>query len=117
MESQAFNDGLCGIYVVTDVAPPGKKPVEKLELKGKLRYAERTVGMNRFTQFLQNNVEVSMVIRVPRKIEVSTQDVAIPDYRYPGRQFRVAQVQYPQDVTPKCMDISLARIEEVYAVV
>lgn len=117
MESQTFNDGLCGIYVVTDAAPPGKKPVEKLELKGKLRYAERTVGMNRFTQFLQNDVEVSMVIRVPRKIEISTQDVAVPDCRYPHRQFRVVQVQYPQDVTPGCMDLSLSRIEEVYAVV
>lgn len=117
MESQTFNDGLCGIYAVTNVAPPGKKPTEKLELKGKLRYAERTVGMNRFTQFMQNSVEISRVIRVPKKIEVSTQDVAIPDCGQPSRQFRVVQVQYPQGVTPGCMDISLARIEEIYAMV
>lgn len=117
MESQTFNDGLCGIYKTSDVSAPGEKPVERLELKGNLRYAERTVGMNRFTQFLQNDVEISTVIRVPRKIEVSTQDVVIPDYKYPDRQFKVVQVQYPPDVTPRCMDLSLERIEKNYAVV
>ena len=66
---------------------------------------------------MQNSVEISRVIRVPKKIEVSTQDVAVPDCGQPSRQFRVVQVQYPQGVTPGCMDISLARIEEIYAMV
>ena len=114
MESQTFNDGLCGFYSVTDVSKPGSMPVEKLELKGRLRYAERMVGMNRFTQFLQNDVEIALMIRVPRKIEVSTQDYAIPN---DGHQYKVVQVQYPPDITPKCMDISLSRIEEAYEVV
>lgn len=110
--SQAFNDGLCSVYEVTNIAKPGAKPQEGLELRGKLRYAERTVGMNRYTNFLQNDVEVARVLRMPRKFGVSTQDVAIPN---DGHQYRVVQVQYPQDVYPKCMDLSLERIEQKYA--
>jgi len=42
---------------------------------------------------------------------VSTQDVAIPN---DGRQYRIVQVQYPEDVQPPVMDLTL---EEVAATI
>ncbi len=111
-EVQTFGDGLCTVYEIKNTASTGKMPVEALCKKGRLRYAERTVGMSRFTSFLQNDVEVSLVLRMPRQTWVSTQDVVIPT---DGKPYRVVQVQYPQNVTPRCMDLTLERIEQAYA--
>lgn len=105
-KAERFNDGVVKVYAVTNAAPPGGKPVEALALKQTLRYKERTVGLTRYYAALQANVRVQYVLRCLRVPGVSTQDVAIPN---DGKQYKIAQVQYPEDVTPPVMDLTLVR--------
>lgn len=110
--TQTFNSGIVNIYSVGDIAPPGGMPKEGLTLKvGSLRYHERTVGMNRFWVAMQNQTKVDMVLRAPRVGTVSTHDVAIP---VDGRQYKIKQIQYPEDVEPSAMDLSLERLDSDY---
>ena len=110
---QSFNDGLVSIYSLTNVAEPGKMPIKALSLKRKLRYAERVVGLQRYNTGLQNNVQVRYVLRCPLLRDVSPQDIAVP---LDGVQYRIWQVQYPPDVFPACMDLTLEIIEQKYEV-
>lgn len=110
--SQPFSDGLVRIYDVTDVAAPGLKPQEGLELALTLRYAERKLGINRYYAAKQNQVEVERVLRVPRVQGLNTQQVAITE---DGRQYRIDMVQLAADVLPLSVDITLAAIKQDYA--
>lgn len=101
------------IYTVTNTAEDGAKPVETLTLAQTLRYHERTVGLSRYYEALQANVKVQHVLRCPRLESVSAQDVAVPN---DGRQYRIVQVQYPEDVQPPVMDLTLEALEAEYAV-
>lgn len=112
--NQQFNDGVVKIYDVTNIAVNGAMPVEKLTLKQTLRYKERTVGLNRYWTALQANVRVSYVLRCQRLRGVSTQDVAIPN---DGTQYRIVQIQYPEDINPPVMDLTLEKISQKYEVV
>ncbi len=106
--TQSFNDGVVNIYTVENIAEEGNLPKEKLTIKiTALHYEERTVGMNRFYTAMQNQVRVGQMIRVPRINSVSAQDVAIP---IDGKQYKIIQIQYPKDVFPQVMDLSLERL-------
>lgn len=110
--TQPFSDGIVMIYSVTDMAKPGYEPVEKLEEKIKLRFAEQRLGINRIYQSRQAQVEISRVIRVPNVGGVSPQDVAVLD----GKQYRIDTAQKVMDVFPPCMDLALVKIEQEYEV-
>ena len=109
--TQTFNDGVVKIYEVTNTAPPGGMPVEGIALKQTLRYKERTVGLTRRNFARQDNVVIKYVLRCPRLRDVSAQDVAIPN---DGNQYRIWDVQYPEDIEPPVMDITLEEMEGVY---
>ena len=112
MKTQTFNDGVLAVYSVGQSAGDGTMPRSVLLVKEKiLRYDERTVGITRYWQGAQNNANISRLLRTPRRNNVSVQDVAIPN---DGQQYRIRQVQYPKDVTPPCMDLSLERVDENY---
>jgi SPP1 family predicted phage head-tail adaptor len=108
---QVFNDGIVTIYSVTNSAAAGDNPVEKLTLKESLHYAERTVGLNRHYAASMANVDVKYVLRCPRRRCVSNQDIAIPN---DGRQYQIEQVQYPEDIRPPVMDLTLEEITANY---
>ena len=108
---QTFNDGIVNIYSVSDVAEQGEMPVEKLTLKQTLRYHERTVGLTRFYTALQANANVKYVLRCPRLRDISTQDIAMPN---DDNQYRVSLIQYPEDIEPSVMDITLEELVAVY---
>lgn len=112
MKSQTFNDGVVSIYSVGNIAESGNMPRKGLTLKiGCLRYEERTVGMGRFWAAAQTQVKIDRIIRTPRILNISTQDVVVlPD----GKQYEVKQVQYPPEVIPLSMDLSLERLEVAY---
>ncbi len=110
--TQTFNSGIVNVYSVGNIADPGDMPREGLTLKaGPLRYDERTVGMNRFWAAMQNQVKVDMVIRAPRIDAISTHDIAIP---VDGTQYEIKQVQYPPDVEPPVMDLTLEKLDSDY---
>lgn len=113
-KSQTFNDGICVIYSIKNIAQAGEKPKDGLAFKaGPLRYDERTVGMNRFWAAKQADARIDRLIRVPRIESVSTHDVAVLNS---AEQYSLEQVQYPPDVDPKCMDLSLERINTKYMI-
>ena len=113
-KAQAFNDGVVNIYNTTDASTSGNMPVEAVTLKHTLRYKERTVGFNRFFTVLQHAIKVQYVLRCPLIRGVTTQDVAIPN---DGKQYRIVQVQHPEDVDPPVMDLTLEEVTTEYAIV
>jgi hypothetical protein len=109
----AFTDGYVQIFDVTNAAAAGNTPVASLTPKVELRFKERTVGVQRFYAALQENVTVSRLLRCPAIMSVSTQDVAQVD----GDEFyKIRQVQYPENVTPRVMDLSLERTVQKFEV-
>ena len=113
-KSTTYNDGSVQIYKLTNTARPGGMPVDGLVLKRTLRYKERTVGITRYYKALQDNALIKYVLRCPRHRDVSSQDVAIPN---DGRQYRIKQVQYPEDVEPPSMDLTLEEVTAAYDIV
>lgn len=111
LKSQTHNDGVVNIYGVVNISTPPDRPREGLELKHTLRYKERTVGLNRYYAAKQAGVAVAYVLRVPMIRNISPQDVAIPS---DGKQYRIEQIQYPEDISPPVMDITLREVTTVY---
>lgn len=107
-----FNDGLVTIYAVGNRAVPGKKPVEELIRRGALRYQRRIIGIQRHYAALNAGAKVDLLLRVPYRPEVSSQDVAVPTLD--GKQYQIALVQVPEDVVPPVMDLTLRRLERDY---
>ncbi len=109
---QTFNSGVCTIYSLANIAPSGHKPIEGLTAKTDvLRYKERTVGMSRFFTASQAHVRVDKLIRLPKMLEVSPQDIAITET---GSQYKIIQIQYPEDVYPAVMDLTLEKVVAKY---
>ena len=112
--TQTYNDGVLAVYSVDNSADGGRRPIERLSLKiPTLRYEERTVGINRYWTGIQNAVRIDRLLRVPRHESVSNQDAVI---LHNGERYTVQQVQYPTDVTPPSMDLSLERTERAYEI-
>lgn len=110
--TQNFCDGVVKIYAVTNSAEPGYQPVSELTLKCTLRYEEQRLGIQRYYEAQQNQIEVERMIRVPRAGSITNQDVAITE---DGRQYRIDLVQNA-DVYPPSLDLTLAKIEQEYEV-
>jgi len=105
--NQTFNDGVLKVFSV-EAQDDG---TEKLKLEhGKLRYEERTVGINRYYRAKQENVEISKVLRTQRLKNISTQDVAVVD----GEQYHIRRAVFPRDTVPPCWDLSLERVTHDY---
>jgi SPP1 family predicted phage head-tail adaptor len=108
-KTQTFNDGMVKIHGTTNGAAPGDAPKDALAQSPKfsLRFEVRTVGVNRYYAAMQNKIKVDMLVRCPRQRNVSTDDKAIIN---DGDQFHIRQVQFPPDVEPPCMDLSLEKV-------
>ena len=112
-QTQTFNDGIVKIYRVDDISEPGNMPKDGLILKiDPLRYEERIVGMSRFYSAKQEQIKIDKLIRAPRIQSISSQDIAV----LPSGQYEINQIQYPPDVMPLCMDLSLERLVEDYEI-
>lgn len=107
-----FNDGMIVVYAVENRAAPGAKPKEALSKRGTLRYQRRTVGIKRHYAAMNAGARVDLLLRVPYRPEISTQDVAVPTLD--GKQYRITLIQVPEDVTPPVMDLTLERLERDY---
>lgn len=111
--TQAYNDGVVTVYAVTAAGPPGGLPVEKPVKKAVLRYEERRLGLQRYYEARQNQVDVERVLRTPRLRGVSSQDLAVTE---DGQQYRIDLVQSTDGVYPPSMDLTLTRIVQKYDV-
>ena len=92
------------------MAQPGYLPQVQLTEKVTLRYEERSLGLQRYFNAQQNQVQAERVIRCPRYAGVTNQDVAGTE---DGTRYRIDLVQAVMDVYPPCMDLTLARYEQV----
>lgn len=108
--SQSFDDGIIKIYRVTNAAPSGYAPRERLDLKVTLRYSEQRLGINRLYQARQNQTEIERVVRVLQStVEITNRDMAETEN---GVQYGIESVQSVPDSYPKALDIALVRIEQ-----
>lgn len=110
--TQSYNDGVVGIYKVSNIAQPGYKPKQHCSLLASLRFDEQRLGINRLYMSRQNHAEIGRLIRVQRGVEISSQDVAVID----GKQYRIDTVQTAKDIYPLSLDLALVRIEQEYEV-
>lgn len=111
LEFQTFNDGVCSISRVKNVAEPGNKPKEGLEAKyGRIPFERRTIGLQRFYQAMQADVQITDLIRIPYQMNISTNDVCVIE----GKQYRIKQVQAIKDTLPAAADLTLERLEVAY---
>ncbi len=110
---QQYNDGILRVYTVSNIAQPGNMPKQGLTLKitNPLRYAELKVFDSKFWSASQDGTKIERLLRVPRVDEVVRDDKVIP---VDGKQYKIVQIQYPVDVIPKSMDLSLVRLEVAY---
>ncbi len=106
---QPYRDGMVRIYEVSNSAGAGNLPVEALSIREALPFDLQTVGMARYYQGLSAGMKIDQKIRTPRRMSVTTQDVAVT---HDGVRYRIRQVQYPTDVTPDSMDLSLERVSK-----
>ncbi len=59
------------------------------------------------------HVNVRYLLRCPLLRDVSTQDVAIPN---DGKQYRIVQVQFQEDIDPSVMDLTLEELLQDYEI-
>ncbi len=104
--TQTYNSGVVTVYSVTDSARPGYQPVEQLTKKITLRYEEQRLGIQRYYDAMQNQIQVERVIRVQRAGQITNQDVAETE---DGRRYRIDLVQSVDNVWPPSLDLTLAK--------
>lgn len=107
--SQPLNDGIVQICRVVDVSESGYRPVKKLEPIVTLRYENQRVGIQRYFSGMQNQIQVDKVIRVQKALEITSQNVAVTE---DGAEYRIDLVQDVTGIFPRCVDLTLTRIEQ-----
>jgi hypothetical protein len=115
VKRQQYNDGILRVYEVGNIAQPGNMPKQGLTLKlpNPLRYEELKVFDSKFWTASQDGTKIERLLRTPRVDKVVRDDKIIP---IDGKQYKIVQIQYPVDVLPKSMDLSLERLEVAYDV-
>ena len=106
--TQDYNDGIVTIYAVADSAQPGYQPKPTLTKKYTLRYDEQRVGIQRYYEAMQNQVQVERVLRVPRA-KITNQDIAETE---DGVKYRIDLIQTVDLVYPPSLDLTLTRYEQ-----
>ena len=107
--TQPYNDGMVTIFAAKDVAKPGYAPQVELTKKVTLPYAEQRLGIQRYYQGMQNQMEIQRVIRVPKSVPVNSQDVAQTE---DGRKYRIDLVQNVLGVYPPSLDLTLIKVSQ-----
>lgn len=106
--TQTYNDGLLTISRIENTASPGDFAVPSLvEKHAGIRYENRTVGMSRFWQGKQLDVRIDRLLRCPLIRDVHPLDVVTTE---DSQTYQIEQLQYPQDIEPPSMDMSLSAI-------
>lgn len=104
--TQAYNDGVVTIYTVTDDnAGTGYAPKAVTTELITLAYQERKLGIRRYYEAKQNQIDVERVIRVPKPpVDITNQDVALTE---DGNAYRIDLIQTVPDVWPPSLDLTL----------
>lgn len=101
--SESFNDGVISLFSTEDIAIVGRAPVKELTLIYTLHFAEKRVGVTRYYQARQAQVEVDRVVRIQYVPGIHTNIIA----KINGKEYRIDQIQAVENVYPKCLDLTL----------
>lgn len=107
--TQTYNNGIIRIYAVTNTAAPGRKPQIGETLIETLPYEEQSIGVTRYYQARQNQVNIEKVVRVPFRQALNNKMTAkLED----GEAYRIDFVQPRLDVFPASMDLTLKQYDQ-----
>lgn len=119
-----FDDGIVGVYELTQEKVPGKKPVDGLSLVERFYFGYETLGINRYYTALQANQQIEAVISIPgwhpaikpnRNIAVMADADGVINAS--SAQYRITMVQTTLDEYGlRITRLSLERIGDNYAV-
>ena len=118
-----FDDGIVGIYELTEQKVPGKMPTEGLLLSERFFFGYETLGINRYYTAMQAGQDIEAVIHVPgwheiranRHIAIIADADGVIDSDTP--QHRVVMVQPTTDDDGlRVTRLTLERIGDQYAV-
>jgi SPP1 family predicted phage head-tail adaptor len=97
-EFLSFNGGTCEIHAVA-----GNKLGDKLMT---LNFGDRTVGMKRFYAARAASVEITRLIQVPQRMDITAaQNVVIQ-----GDRYKIEQIQQLTDTNPRATVLTLHKI-------
>lgn len=101
---ETFNDGLVSVHLIDDDGNAG-------QIRGKFRYAEKTVGAARYYEAMTAKMQVDRLIRIQYQEWLTTEYLAV----IRGRVYEISQVQMIPDSLPKtsALSLHLARQREV----
>lgn len=118
-----FDDGIIGVYELTQERVPGKMPVEKLKEKERFYFGYETLGINRYYTALQANQQVEAVLSISGWHEITAnRHIAIMAdvdgvINESSVQYRIVMVQPTTDEYGlRITRLSLERIGDKYAI-
>ena len=118
-----FDDGIVGIYELTETIVPGKQPKKGLSLKERFHYCYETLGINRYYTALQANQQIEAVLSIPgwNTIKANTHVAIMADedgvIDSNSVQYRIVMTQPTTDEYGlRITRLSLERIGDKYAV-
>lgn len=118
-----YDDGIVGVYELTQTRDPGKMPVEGLSEVEQFYFGYETLGINRYYTALQANQQIEAVISIPgwnaikanRHIAIIADEDGVIDSTCD--QYRIVMVQPTTDEDNlRITRLSLERIGDAYAV-
>lgn len=118
-----FNDGIVGVYELTEIIVAGEMPTEGLSEIDRFYFGYDNLGISRYYTALQAKQEIESVINVPgwNTIKANTHIAVIAknngEIDSTCDQFRIVMVQPTTDEDGlRITKLSLERIGENYAV-
>lgn len=109
--------GMVQVCNLTNTAQAGLMPVEVLAPVFSDYFEERVVGYGRYYQARGVNEQVDMLIRCNRTTAARVGMYAVLSMSENDGQYRITQVQQLLDDDGlKCTDLTLTRMDELYAV-
>lgn len=119
-----FDDGIVGVYELTQVKVPGKMPTEGLQLSERFYFSYETLGINRYYTALQAGQQIEAVISVPGWNEIkANRHIAIianddGNITSESTQYRIQMAQpTTDDQGLRITRLSLERIGDNYVVI
>ena len=115
-----FDDGIVGVYELTQVKVPGKMPTEGLALMEEFYFGYDILGVNRYYTAMKAEQDIEAVINIPgwHPIRANRHIAIIADADGdPDVQFRIVMAQPMRDEYGlRITKLSLERIGDDYAV-
>lgn len=99
IEFLTFNDGVVDIYDTDEDDAIINNSVNQF------RFGKRTLGVNRYYQARQNDIELALVIHIHKNLNIHTQNAAVIN----KTRYKIEQVQQLSDTNPPVTVLSLSQ--------